>query len=248
MPHSKLRRLWSLYRAIGPPLLPCLADRLLHRPRLRRVRLRGLEVYLRTASPDLFVAESSLIDLEYAHVRCPAPRVIIDAGANIGTSALYFAWAYPAARILAIEPETSNFELLCRNAAPFPNIVPIQAALWSSPGPRAILDRGSGPWGYTVSETDNRTAPTGQRVACVTMADLLAEHGIERVDLLKMDIEGGEKDVLEHAEGWIDRIGVLTVELHERICPGCEAAFARATAGFARIERHGEKYTAYREG
>jgi FkbM family methyltransferase len=44
------------------------------------------------------------------------------------------------------------------------------------------------------------------------------EHGIESIDLLKMDIEGGEKDVLEKSLGWIDSVDTMTVELHDRIC------------------------------
>ena len=71
-------------------------------------------------------------------------------------------------------------------------------------------------------------------------------YGIESIDLLKMDIEGGEKDVLENAQGWIDCVDTITVELHDRICMGCDRAFYLATKDFVRFEKQGEKVTAYR--
>jgi len=58
------------------------------------------------------------------------PDVIVDAGANIGLASICFANKYANATIIAVEPEQSNFELLEENVAPYPNIVPVQAALW----------------------------------------------------------------------------------------------------------------------
>jgi hypothetical protein len=74
----------------------------------------------------------------------------------------------------------------------------------------------------------------------------MKEHDIDSIDLLKMDIEGEEKDVLEKSSGWIDRVDVLCAELHDRICMGCDRAFCLATKDFRTFERHGEKITAYR--
>ena len=74
----------------------------------------------------------------------------------------------------------------------------------------------------------------------------MKEHDIDSIDLLKMDIEGAEKDVLEKSSGWIDRVDVLCAELHDRICMGCDRAFYLATKDFRTFERHGEKITAYR--
>lgn len=64
-----------------------------------------------------------------------SPRVIVDAGANIGLTAVYFANQFPAARILALEPESSNYALLCKNTAAYP-----QAALWSSTATLDLVD------------------------------------------------------------------------------------------------------------
>ncbi len=75
---------------------------------------------------------------------------------------------------------------------------------------------------------------------------LLTKYGFESIDLLKMDIEGGEKNVLESASDWVDLVKVMTVELHDRICMGCSRAFYLSTQNFQTFEKHGEKVTAYR--
>jgi FkbM family methyltransferase len=222
---------------------------------LERVNLRclvlvdiaGEPIYVRTATSDFSVAVSSLVDSEFGHVDSLDPSVIVDAGANIGASAIYFAKRYPHAKVFAIEPERENYEILLMNVRRHRNIIPIQAALWGSSGTRMLQDRLTGPWGYTIAETINRVESTGQRIDCITIASLLDEYKIEHVDILKLDIEGGEKDVLENSVDWIDKVNVITAELHDRICMGCERAFHLATRDFKRFEKHGEKVTAYRE-
>lgn len=224
----------------------CVLDALLGREVLRLVTLKGTRIYVRTNTPDLDVAISSLHDEEYGHLRLSQPKIIIDAGANIGTSSIFFAQQYPNARIFAVEPEASNFQLLEKNIAQYPNVVAIQAAFWGAIGTRKIQNRLTGHWGYTVAETTNRTQETGQEIKCITIDSFMNEHEIESIDLLKMDIEGGEKDVLENSQGWIDSVSTMTVELHDRISMGCTRAFDLATKDFGVFERHGEKVTVYR--
>lgn len=224
----------------------CSFDELLGRERLRAIHIGGVEVTVRTSTPDLRVAIHSLFDKEYDAIRCPDPKTILDAGANIGTSAIFFARKYPNAKILAVEPEAGNFELLQKNVRNYKNVIPVKAAIWGSPGMRMVQNRFTGSWGFTVSETHKKSQATGQEVECVTIPSLMKEYGMERIDLLKMDIEGGEKDVLENAADWIDRVGVMTVELHDRICMGCDRAFYLATKDFVRFEKSYDKVTAYR--
>ena len=64
----------------------------------------------------------------------------------------------------------------------------------------------------------------------------------DRIDLLKMDIEGGEREVFADSGEWIDSIDQIAIELHDDIHPGCRAAVERATAQFSRHERKGENH------
>lgn len=217
------------------------------RKEARRVSLGGEEIYVRTATTDLIVAESSLINREYDSIQSDDPSVIVDAGANIGASAIYFAKRFPNAKIYAIEPERENYEMMVRNTARFKNIIPIHAALWGSAGPRTIQNRFTGTWGFTVTETTNRKESTGQQIDCITMDSFLKEYRIDSIDILKMDIEGGEKEVLEGADRWMAKVKIITAELHDKICMGCDRAFYLATKEFTRFEKFAEKVTAYRQ-
>jgi len=224
----------------------CILDEALKREVERTISIGGTKIVVRSNTPDLKVAISSLFEKEYENIRCANPRTIIDVGANIGTSAIYFAKKYPDAKIYAVEPENGNFDLLTRNTVNYENIIPVKAAIWGSADKRVIKNRDTGHWGYTISDTQNKVTSTGQEIDCVTISNFMSEYKISKIDILKMDIEGGEKDVLENSSEWIHSVDVITAELHDRICMGCDRAFYLATKDFSEFEKHGEKVTAYR--
>ena len=209
--------------------------------------VNGTKVVLRTSTPDFEVAQSCLLFGEYAHLKCTMPQVILDAGANIGASSIYFAKRFPDAKIYAIEMEDENYALLCRNVRQYRNIVPVKAAIAAKAEVRQIYDRLTGPWGYTISRTQNPRCLTGQTVSTITIDELLEAEGVSEIDILKMDIEGGEKEVFQEAGNWVRHTNIIVVELHDRICMGCDRAFYFATKDYDRFERHGEKMTAYRQ-
>lgn len=242
----RLNRYRRYNRAIeGCSSFLCVIDEIFRRERLRMITINKINIYVRTNTSDLNVAINSLFQKEYESIRCSNPSNIIDAGANIGTSAIFFANKYPDARIFALEPEESNFEILIKNTSQYKNIIPIKAAIWGVAAKRVIQYRFTGHWGYTVSDTHNKTKSTGQEVDCTTIGSLMEKYNIEKIDLLKMDIEGGEKDVLENSSDWIGSVRIITIELHDRICMGCDRAFYLSTKDFKIFEKHGEKVTAY---
>ena len=214
---------------------------------LRLINIANEQLYVRTAAPDLRIAANWLVAAEYDSIESSNASVIIDARAHIGISSIYFAKKYPGAKVFAIEPEQENYDLLLKNINRYKNIIPIHAALWGQQSIRPIQNRLTGSWGYTVSETTNKTLPTGQQVCCITIGSLLDKYDLDTIDILKMDIEGSEKNVLENSEDWIDKVKIITAELHDRICMGCDRAFYLATREFARFEKDGEKVTAYRK-
>lgn len=246
---KKKTRLFARYlRSIEKPdAFFCIFDLIMGRERLRRIRLAGTSVFVRSGTVDVKVAISSLVEQEHRDVECKEPRFIIDAGANIGSASIYFARRFPNARIIAIEPENGNYEILCKNAQPYPNITAVHAALWSERTKREIQDRHTGSLGFTISETTNCKLATGQEVDCLTVLDLMKIHNIDRIGLFKMDIEGAEKEVLKHSNSWIDKVDAITAELHDKICPGCEREYYLATKEFKRTIKYGEKIIAYRD-
>jgi FkbM family methyltransferase len=241
----RARRDLRYRHAVGPRIWKFVADDLIGRSRVVTISIDGRQLCVRTNTPDLEVVNDCLVEREYADVRANDVHVIIDAGAHIGAASMHFAATYPDARIIAIEPQRDNYELMVRNTADLHQITPIFGALAETAGERALGDRGTGNWGYTIVASDEAD-PTGEIVSCVTIAELLDEYDFGAIDILKLDIEGGELAVLADCDGWIDRVEVITLELHDRIARGCSRAFYLATKDFSRFETHGEKVTAYK--
>ena len=195
-------------------------------------------VTLRVPSTDVSTYKQVVKREEYRIQLAQRPTTIVDAGANIGLTSAYFASRHPDVRILAIEPEAQNFELLLKNTAPYPNIQAVRAALWSESGVIGVVDSGTGAWGFrTEAMTD---AMAGNAVRAATLDELLDEHGFDHVDLLKMDIEGAEVEVFADTSAWIDRVNVVVAELHERYRTGCLRNFYNGTPGFPVEWSHGE--------
>ena len=158
------------------------------------------------------------------------PQWIIDAGANIGLRSIWFASLFPEARIVAIEPATNNFELLQKNTEKYNNITCIKAGLWKSDAFLGITNPGDDPWGFIVEERTSNES--GNAIRAVSMPSLLEQFSIGQVDVLKIDIEGSEKEVFDHSVAWIDKVNIFFIELHDRVKPGCSRAFFNAINHF----------------
>lgn len=184
------------------------------------------KVFVRPGTSDQDVFDEIFVIQEY-ELDLGCPRFIVDAGAHIGLSAVYLAERYPEAVIVALEPEDANFELLCLNAKPYPNIRPIKAGLWSRKANLRIQNPGVETWSFRVEED-----PAGQGIPALGVEDIMREFGVSRIDVLKMDIEGSEVQVFHHSKGWLGAVGSLIVELHDRFQPGCSRALEQALADF----------------
>jgi FkbM family methyltransferase len=152
-----------------------------------------------------------------------SPDAIVDVGAHIGMASILFTLKYPAARIIAIEPEPSNFAVLVKNTAPYKMITPIQAALWREDGEVALGPSNAHPKGaFQIVENGSR------RVRAIKMETLMRETGIHSIDFLKVDIEGAEIEVFDSCP-WISNVRVIAIELHDRLRPGCTSVVKNAT-------------------
>jgi FkbM family methyltransferase len=132
--------------------------------------------------------------------------LIIDAGANIGASPIYFLSQYPGAVVVAVEPERNNCRLLRANCEGL-DVRLIEAALCGQPGPRFLSDPGLSDWGFRVSDQglyEVRDYPID------TYAPVI----------LKIDIEGGEKDLFSGDVSWLAVMPIVIIELHDWMLPG----------------------------
>jgi FkbM family methyltransferase len=192
-------------------------------------------IHLRLGTSDVITMVEVFAEEAYRIDPKRAPRIIVDAGANVGLTSVYFAERFPGSRVIAVEPEAANFEMLVRNSSQYPNIVPVRKAIWSSNVSLEIVDPGEGSWAFQVREPlpDDSGNHGAELLDGTTIDALMTDWNVAYIDILKMDIEGGEKEVFGSAGAWIDRVGCIAVELHDMIKPGCSRAFYNATNGFA---------------
>lgn len=208
------------------------------RGRCVKVRVPGCaaRVSVRLGSTDIDVFNSTFADEDYGIALPFSPDTIVDAGAYTGLSSVYLAIRYPGARIIALEPSSSNFELLASNTEQFPNVEAVRVALWASPGELTLRDPGAGAWAFRVDGEQARpgeSQPRGSElVHATTMSEILSDFDLGRVNLLKIDVEGSELEIFNDSEKWLEHVDAIMVELHDRFKPGCARAFLSAVQDF----------------
>lgn len=147
--------------------------------------------------------------------------LIVDAGANIGASAIYFRLAYPEARVLGVEPHAGNCRIFHRNCDPVGGISLIEGGIASERGTMVLEDPGLDHWGYRVAHrSDGGTS--GLEVPVFGVAELLENCVSQQLVplIVKIDIEGGEAELFSHDTEWITRVPLLIIELHDWMLPG----------------------------
>src|SRR5258708_24737589 len=115
--------------------------------------------------------------------------VIIDAGANIGAAALYFSFRFSGSKVIAIEPEKKNCELLKMNCAGL-DIRIVEAALGCEAGKSFLRDPGLSDWGFRTGDTG---AYKGDLVTVDQLVDSLHKEKAAPFPC-QVPIERGEAD------------------------------------------------------
>lgn len=163
-------------------------------------------------------------------------NLILDLGANIGAASLYFAKAWPASHVVAVEPAADNFQLLFENTQDLDNTTALLSGIASVPGWLRIVDPSAEKWTY---RTERAQGQTPQAVRAVTVPELLGEYSSDAgydPFIVKIDIEGAESELFSGNVDWIDRFPVLIIELHDwLLCgQGSSLSFLRAIAARSR--------------
>ncbi len=190
------------------------------------------QITLRKDQSDPYIFEQVFCENQY-YFDYPNPdkiKWIIDAGANIGLAAIYFATKFPQATILSIEPDNNNFTLLQENTKNYKNIHCIHAALWHTEELLYIKNEQEKSAGFMV---ETLTQPTENSIKGVTINGLMKEYQIPSISILKIDIEGAEKEVFEfNNTPWIHSSDCIITELHDWLKPGISQIFFKEMARF----------------
>lgn len=193
-----------------------------------KVRWKNRDVYLRKGTTDFTVFRQVLVFEQYAMRSRHYIHTIVDLGANIGLATVYFKTKFPDARIVSVEPEKRNFAMLQKNVSGLPDVHCIRKAIWNSRKLLQVKATEYGEYAFSITEmTDNR----GPKVESITMDDIMSEYHIPEIGLLKIDIEGSEKELFSSDyESWLTNVDCIVIELHDCIKPGCAESFFRAVS------------------
>lgn len=182
-------------------------------------------IYLRKDQSDIYIFEQIFIEQQYQfpHPNPNSVKWIIDAGANIGLAAIYFSMKFPNATIISIEPDKDNFALLQKNTSAYQNIQCLQAGLWYKHELIFISNKKEKSAGFVIEAGQNSG---DEQLSTVTIPQLVEQYNMQHADIVKLDIEGSEKDLFQNnAEEWINKSDCIIVELHDWIKKGTSTAF-----------------------
>lgn len=210
------------------------------------MEFNGADLSLRIDDSDIRVFKQIFVDNEYDSLNLPeTAKTIIDLGANIGLSALFFIKKFPTSRIVAVEPDAVNFSIMEKNLEKFSKSISfLQAAIWPTDGEVSLVEEDDdhaslGAWGY---RTEASNGNSGLSVKAVTIPTIMKQYNMDFVDILKVDIEGAEYELFEkNYEDWIDKVGLIIIETHDRFKPNSEAMVRNAMNGrFDELPMKGE--------
>ncbi len=142
---------------------------------------------------------------------------IIDAGSNIGLTSVYLSKYFPDSNFIAVEPETSNFNSVTYNldANGIKNASKVKGGIWSRNANLKLVNdfRDQKDWSIRVEETKE-----AGDLKAFSIAHLMSENNFDIIDILKIDIEGSEKEVFTGAGAdvsFLAKTKCIAIEVHD---------------------------------
>jgi FkbM family methyltransferase len=190
-----------------------------------QVRVRSTALDVRVFNQIFIWRDYDIDQFEHAkRFEDDRPTLIVDCGANIGCSAIWFARRYPQARVVAIEPEAGNFAQLVHNARAYSTIEPVHAAVWSSVTEVVIANPDADSWAFRTESAPQDPALRARTIPTVTLDGILARHPDAGRVIVKIDVEGAETELFSTNTSWLERVDLLVVELHDWMLPWRQTA------------------------
>lgn len=245
MPSSLLRQLLKFIRVFGllngGRLWADLTWQLRRRQGLLTLKVPGLAgpLHLRNRDLPIFwqimvmrendfgpIPQATRIQESYKGILAAGNRpVVMDCGAHVGLSALWFASRFPEAQVYSIEPDAANFELLQTNARAYSQIVPLRGGVWSRSCDLEIRNPNSGSASFQLQEVHASGSGTGSAsgpgvLRGYTIDEVFRSEAQNRLFLVKIDVEGAEAELFQGPTQWMDDTTTVVIELHDWLLPG----------------------------
>jgi len=201
--YKKIKNNPPSYRKAGFTWLQMRRVKNMPEGKINQVQLLGknISVYGRIGFLD---AVKEIFFQEIYKINLQEEPFILDCGANIGLSVIYFKQLYPKARIIAFEPDAQNYELLKHNVSAFnlPGVELRNEAVWIQNKELSFSNEG------TMS---SKIIENGEyKIRGIRLKEQLTEP----VDLLKIDIEGAEYEVIKDIQSQLPLVKNLFIEYH----------------------------------
>lgn len=151
-------------------------------------------------------------ETEWIRSRARPGWVFFDVGANFGYySLLVSRFSGPDARVYAFEPLPQNYDLLNRNRDlnRLDGLKTFKLALSDGDGEAEFIAPNEGNLGHGRIRADGGEAARGQaveRVETTTLDNFVGRNGVEKIDFIKVDIEGAEMRFLSGARETLKRL------------------------------------------
>jgi FkbM family methyltransferase len=195
-------------------IIPLFLGRASSQPLIIRLRGSGARFRVRAAM-DVWVIKETCLDRDYEYVAALQDDwTIIDIGAGLGDFTVCAAQRCPAGRVLAYEPFPESFALLQQNISlnNLSNVAAKPYAIAAEPGSLA-LNVGLG---EAVQHSTTQSGAKTIEVQAITLQLVFEEHGLDRCDFLKMDVEGGEYAILRSIDAnLLKRVQRIALEYHD---------------------------------
>ena len=131
---------------------------------------------------------------------------IVDLGAHIGLTSIYYSLIYPNAKIYSVEASIGNFQLLKQNLENSENVELIHSAIYSFDG-EVKFDNSGLTYNHKISAS-------GDSIPSISIKTLMNKYNIDKIDLLKIDIEGSEQFLLSQNNEWLAKVENIIIEIH----------------------------------
>jgi FkbM family methyltransferase len=156
---------------------------------------------------------------DYFHKAMHGCRTILDIGANTGVAAVWFTRLIPEVKIACVEPDPRNLPLMRRNLEQNGISARVFECAVTARAGRVRLGREAYSGQSSLESTGLYAHSDFIQVEARRIPEILDELGWDVVDLLKMDIEGAEREVLANSGDWLHRLRHIVLEVHSNTSP-----------------------------
>jgi len=136
---------------------------------------------------------------------------VLDLGANVGYTSIYFQHYFPDSKILAVEPDFNNFNHLKLNLKNFTNVTLVNCAVWAHQTTLNLKNDKGEAWGKSYDEN----IETDVKIKAYSINDFQEKNQQLIIDVLKIDIEGAEKAIFDSDTEFLNFTKLIAIEIHD---------------------------------